>query len=96
MKINVTYDNDLLDCDLICIPDRLGGQIEILAQDYLDWLPPDDLDYDWMIINGKKVLSKNTTGFVRWLNQFYCDSDERAYIIQQNTQRDPAIMGIDF
>ena len=96
MNINVTYNDDLLSWDLVYIPDQIGYQIEIIAQNYLDWIPTDDLDFDWAIINGKKVLSKNTTGFVKWLNLFYCKSDNQARIIRQNIERDPTIIGVDF
>lgn len=82
-NVNVLYDGRYGDVDIISVPNSIVGCIGNLAQEYLDWIPPDDDADSWIIINSRKCISKGAVGFVRWLNSTYC-LDNKAYIVSQN------------
>lgn len=85
-KINIVYDDMYCDADIVAVPDEIADHLGDLVSMFLDWSPPEnDNDY-WKTINGKKYLSIETIGFVKWLNNYHCKTmKEKAYIVVQNT-----------
>ena len=93
--INLVYDDDLDDVSILGIPDKIFPDIHALSQEYLLWIPPDDDELGWTIINKKRVLCKETVGFVKWLKDNYC-KEEKAVIIKQYAEYDKKLNRIDF
>lgn len=84
-KVNIVFDNFYDDADIIAVPDEIIKKLPELAQDYLNWIPPETDTESWVFTNGKKCLNKETVGFIKWLNQNCCANLNKAYIISQNT-----------
>lgn len=96
-KINIVYDEMYNDVDIISVPDEIASSMNDLAKLFLDWTPPEsDSDY-WVTINGKRCLSIETVGFVKWLNNHCClYFDEKVCIVAQHTNYCKEYQTIDF
>ena len=94
-NLNVLYDGRYDDVDVICIPNDIVDIIEELAQEYLDWMPPDDDADNWVIINNKKCMAKGALGFIKWLNSSCCLSNQ-AYLVSKNVQFCPTYQTVEF
>lgn len=98
MRWNIRYDDED-SVDVIDVPERLGPEMEAIAQAFLDWIPPEDLFSEkngWVLLNGEKVLSKNTDGFADWLNDRYCREGERAAITAREVPLDGQYGTLEF
>ena len=84
-RIQIIYEDDLNDVDIIAIPNYLCDSIYQLAQLFLHWIPPENDKNGWVRINGQRVMSKETVGFVTWLSKNYCQDGDKAYIVNQHT-----------
>lgn len=93
--VNILYDGQYDDVDIIRIPANMIGRINNLAQEYLDWLPPNDDTDNWVVINDKKCMSKGALGFVKWLNSRYC-LNNKASIASRNVPFCPDYPTIEF
>lgn len=97
MYINVLYEGDYCDCDIIFVPDSIGDKIEQYAQQFCDWLNTPYVSNDYYVtINGKEYLSLETDGFVRWLNHYICKDQCLAHIVKQHTNLVPSYKVIEF
>lgn len=94
INVNVLYDGQYNDVDIIAIPSNIVENISDLAQEYLDWVPSDDFD-GWVIINNKKCLSKGADGFVKWLNSVCC-FDVKSYVVRKNVVFCPTYPTVEF
>ena len=95
-KVNVVFDNDLNDVDIIAIPDAILSKIEAIGQEFLDWVPNEkDNDY-WTIIDGRRYSVAETDGFIKWLNSCYCSKTDKAYVVAKNTNYLPQYKTIEF
>ena len=95
-KVNIVYDDFFDGADIIAIPDELVSKIEAIGQEFLYWAPQaTDSDY-WVIIDGRRICTTETKGFIKWLNSNYCANTEKAYIVSQNTNYNPEYPIIEF
>ena len=97
--INICYDYSFNGTDIISIPNYLIPIIEVIAQEFLNWLPPDYLfnnDNGWVMLGSEKVVSKNTDGFINWINDLYCIDGEKEYIVNRETTINKKFLVIDF
>lgn len=95
-KVNIVFDNVFEDADIIAIPDEIVPQIDVIGQEFLDWVPTTtDSDY-WTIVDGRKCLSVETDGFIKWVNSSYCLNIEKAYVVTRNTDYYPQYKIIEF
>ena len=95
-KVNIVFDDTFDDADIIMIPDEIVSDIEKIAQEFLDWIPDaEDSDYH-TILNGKRCIVAETDGFIKWLNKFYCNETEKAYVVARNTDYCPEYKIIEF
>ena len=96
-KYNLVFDDDLDHVDILGIPDNLVCQIDFLSQKYLDWCPPDDNpNYRWTFWDAIKLPVKGGNDFVYWLNEEYCQGDERAFVELSDTCYNPQYPIIEF
>lgn len=95
-RINLVYEYDYDDVDILEIPDEIFPHIQDLSQDYLSWIPPKDNENEWIKYkDGSLVLSKGSKGFVSWLNHNFC-KNEKASVLFYNTKFDKSLKRIDF
>ena len=84
-KINIVFENDFEDADIISIPDYLLPTIVEIGQKFLNWIPSaDDNDY-FTIIAGRQYFVAETDGFVKWLNTYDCRDTEKAFVVSSHT-----------
>lgn len=96
IKVNIVFDNDFEDADIIAIPDEIASEIDTITQEFLDWVPrASDSDY-WTIIDGRKCSVAETDGFIKWLNSCYCAKTEKAYVVARNTNYCSQYKVVDF
>lgn len=93
--VNILYDGLYDDVDIIGVPDNIVNQIKCLAQEYLDWIPPQSDPDAWVIINCRKCLSKGAHGFTKWLNEKYSLKD-KAFVASQNVPFCPLYQTVEF
>ena len=84
-EIYLIFEDDYEDCDVICVPDFIADNAPRYGQLFCDWLANTTDESYFVDISGKKYLSCETEGFIRWLNNFYCNINEKAYIVKQHT-----------
>ncbi len=88
-RINIIFEDDYNDVDIIAIPRELSAIIIKIAYEHSFWVadkaPKDDSDY-WENINGELSPILETVGFVKWLNNYYCKGKRRAIILKQHTK----------
>lgn len=84
---NILYESDMDDVDIICVPSEISEQMEVVVQTFLDWLPSADESNKlyWSVHDCQKYNVCETEGFVKWLNENYCNN-EKAYIVEQHVQ----------
>ena len=88
ISVNILFDDDYEDMDIIAIPKELSEIIVLLAEEFECWEgPKDDPDY-WSATSSTDKLVKNveTSGFIKWLNRFYCKGEKKAYIVVQHVE----------
>jgi hypothetical protein len=99
MMINLVYEYDLTDVDIILAPDFVSDQIERITQQFFSWLSNPGVEHDNWVTNSKGVrcLSCETEGFVKWLNEFILgDCHEKAIILLQHTNVNDTIASAHF
>ena len=84
--LNILYEDDMDDVDIICVPDHIATRINSLSQEFLDWLPNAINDMYWTMIDGRKCSVCETEGFVKWLNDNYCENSQMVTIIKKHVQ----------
>ena len=98
-KVNIIYDDEFQDVDIIAIPDDIFGDVDKLGALFIQWViesaPKDDRDY-WSIKNGEYLLIIETIGLVKWLNNHYCKNGSKAYIVEQHTSYCSEYQSIEF
>lgn len=86
VSFNILYENDTNDVDIICVPDTIANEMHILAQMFLDWLPNAEDEMYWSTENNRRISVCETDGFIKWLNENYCRSIPKVYVVTQHTQ----------
>lgn len=79
--------------DIISVPNEVGMKISKYQQKFDKWLYNKENNHgNWIIKNGRKVaVSFDTETFVDYLNMFCLnDSDEKAFIVEENATKIPA------
>lgn len=83
---NVLYEDDVDDVDIISVPYHIATRMSVLTQEFLDWLPNAVDDIYWTMIDGRKCSVCETEGFVKWLNENYCENNQMVTIVKEHTQ----------
>jgi hypothetical protein len=84
-EICLIFEDDYEDCDIICVSDFIADNAARYGQLFCDFLANTTDESYFVDISGKKYLSCETEGFIRWLNKFYCETNEKSYIVKQHT-----------
>lgn len=83
---NILYEGDKEDVDIICVPNSVAEKIKTLTQMFLDWLPNAEDEIYWETINGRKVSVCETDGFIKWLNDNYCTTIPKSYVVIRHSK----------
>lgn len=95
-NINLVFDGNLDDADIIAVPDEIVSIIEEIGAEFLRWVSTaEDSDY-WTIIDGRRCVVAETNGFIKWINSCYCNETEKACIVARNIKFCPDYRIIEF
>ena len=83
---NILFDGCENDVDIICVPYSIASEMNVLAQKFLDWLPNADDKIYWTIINNRKVSVCETDGFIKWINENYCKTIPKSYVVIRHSK----------
>jgi hypothetical protein len=90
MLINIIFDEEGTDLDIIDVPEFIAKDIGNIQQLFFDWLydEPSPHNY-WIWINDIKTCVYNTNEFVEWVNNNYLndetdETDEKVRIVSKN------------
>lgn len=77
MRVNVFFDEklwdaDILDADVIEIPDAIVPELAELRDNFLKWLNDKDNNHEyWFFRGGEKYgVSYGSEAFIKWLNDY--------------------------
>lgn len=96
VEINIVFENELNDVDIIAVPNEIAIDIEKIGQEFLDWLPLAEDDDYWTTIDGRRYNVCETEGFIKWLNSSYCQGTEKSFVVREHTNYCPDIKTIEF
>lgn len=95
--INIIYEDDITDVDMILVPDWMEEKISQYAQNFVDWLVIDP-EQTYKIANSEIVAYVcETKGFVDWLNKYVINNEsEKAIIVSQHCKYNDAYLSVEF
>ena len=94
--INIVYESDCNDADIIAIPDVIYCCIYTIAQDFINWLVSSESNII-LTSEGKQVINCETIGFIDWLNSYVLhDSIEKAFIVSEHVIANDDYITVDF
>lgn len=86
-KINVLFEYDYEDVDIVSVPDYIAENIESVLFDFFKWLKePKNQQRFHVQYDGKTVLSIDTNALIWWINRYDCAVDEPAFIVETHTR----------
>lgn len=85
--INVVFEDDYADVDIILVPDSLRESIEEYLQQFFNWAiaPENRSNFEVTNPKGDKIVSIGTVEFICWLNEYVCNNLQPAIILKQHT-----------
>ena len=94
-NVNILFEGDVDDVDIICVPNKIAENIEYFTDLYFTWMYVNINSHTYWRVkdDGTKILNLETESFVWWLNSQcnYQNSNEKAYIVIQHTHLDPKL-----
>lgn len=97
--VNLIYNDDYNDADIIAVPEEIYDSIQKYAQDFCDWLSIEPLQHEFITSNadGEQVIVCETDGFIYWLNKnVLYNSKNKAYKAKVNTMFNPYYISVEF
>ena len=87
MVVNCFYDDEMMDADIIYVPDEFC-EIECLQEEFFSWIFGDENNSYWTMINGTKVCNYDVQAFVDWINIVKAPNNEnKSYILEKNASK---------
>jgi len=85
--INLVYEDDYEDADILLVPDEIADNIDNVMREYFRWIkiPENNVRFLVKVGEGKEVLSIDTEGFLWWLNNVKLREGTKAIIEKQHT-----------
>ena len=86
MLVNVVFDADGKDFDVIDVPESLAKDIKKIQLRFFDWLHAKGTEHEyWVRIDGMEGYSYGTDEFVEWINSQFCnEGNKKTIIISRN------------
>ena len=97
-KVNVVYEYDFNEVDIILIPDFVEEKLNEYVQKFFNWLAQStDSRFCKITKSGYIVHLCDTEGFLYWLNTFVIDSDQdKATMLLEKVPYNPGYKMADF
>lgn len=97
LKINVVFEEDYNDVNIILVSKSVYDNLDVICQQFLDWIPSQTENELFVQRDekGAEVFICETEGFVWWLNKFYL-KNEHAAIVKKHTIYDRTLKSIFF
>lgn len=97
-EINLLYDDDVHDVDILLVPDHIADEIEKVMFEFNAWLCVPENRERFMISDakGNKVLGIDTKEFVWWLENVKLCKSESVFVLEQHTSFRPEYPTADF
>ena len=86
-KINVIFDDEFDDVDILLVPDDVAYNIVHVVQAFNQWLllPDNRSRFVVEVINGYEVIGIETEEFLWWLNNIHIKAAQKAIILERHT-----------
>ncbi|MHB1453661.1 MAG: hypothetical protein ACYCYM_06890 [Saccharofermentanales bacterium] len=97
--VNVVYEEDFSDVDILSVPEYIYENIESEVQLFNDWLFDKSSHHDYWEMNekGGEYIECGTDAFVNWLNEFRLnENSEKVITIQSHTIFHPDYKSAEF
>ena len=93
-RVNIIYDGDFADCDIIIVPDNMLSSMRDYLESIFAWLENNRKretlpEGYYLLINGIKYPALNTQGIVNWLNKLIFGERVVVSIFKEHTRLDP-------
>ena len=87
-KVNVVFDDEIDDVDIILVPDDIADNIASVMWEFNQWLslPENRRRFVEKTIDGREVLEIGTEKILWWLNHIKIDSMQKATLLVQHTK----------
>ena len=90
-RVNIVYEMDYNDADILWIPSNLANDIDDVAQEFFRWVGVPENGCRFLVKgeDGHEVLNIDTEEFLWWLNHIKITNEPKATIAVQHTSYDP-------
>ena len=95
-NINIVFDGEFDDVDIIAVPDNITNNIVDISKEFLEWVCVVKGGSYTKTVNGHTYINAETDGFIEWLNSYYCTGFKKAYVVARNTSYHPLYKSIEF
>ena len=97
-KINIVFDDEFDDVDILLVPDDIADNIENVVQEFFNWveIPENRKRFVVRIIDGYEIISFATEEFIWWLNEIKIQTPPKAEILIQHTKYIPDYPSAEF
>jgi hypothetical protein len=84
--INLVYEDDILDVDILSVPNEVADNIESIVKEFEAWCGIPENARRFMIYNDQGAyMSVDTEEFLWWLSEVKLQGREKAVIVKQHT-----------
>lgn len=97
--LNVVYEEDFSDVDILSVPEYIYENIESEVQLFVDWLFDKSSRHNYWKMNekGDEYIDVGTDGFVSWLNEYRLnENSENVTILKSHTKFHPEYKSAEF
>lgn len=88
-NINLLFDGNIDDVDIICVPCEIADNIVHIANLYFSWMHNNINEHSYWVLgkNGTKILCYETESFIWWINNQYNqpNCNKQAFVVLQHT-----------
>lgn len=89
-KINVVFEEDYLDVDILLVPDSVAENLDAHVDAFFQWVRDSKNQEQFLVpYNGKMVLGIATKEFLYWINTQCKSCCPKAIIIKEHTKHCP-------
>ena len=75
-RVNIIYDNEYNDVDIICVPDRAVKDVEELGNQFFQWIEEHPGPWHKVTEDGMDYIEQDTDLFLYWANTIWRNIEE--------------------
>ena len=86
-KINIVFEDDLEDVDVLLVPEYIANDIERITQNFFDWVSAVKHQklFEQKSTCGNTHIAVGTHAFVWWLNEYTTQNGDVVVILKEHT-----------